>query len=140
MGVGFGGWVVGVDRGREVIIIRTFGYRWRKPSDVADVVVDCRSLRNPYRDKKLRYLDGLHPAVKVDVQKSPGFTDFYYKNLERIQLEMAGRSVLDLLLVEVGCFGGKHRSVVIGELLARDLKIIYGDVEVEHTSPTMEQK
>jgi UPF0042 nucleotide-binding protein len=112
-----------------MIVIRTFGYRWRKASDYADVVVDCRSLRNPYRDKKLRKFSGLDLEIKKEVKNSPGFGDFYFRELDRVQRTA---EVTSPCLVEVGCFGGKHRSVVIGELLAGNLRCMGFEVEVFH--------
>ena len=118
-----------------MIVIRTFGYRWRNASDDADVVVDCRGLRNPYRDKKLRKWNGVHPAVKSEIMKTPGFEKFYWYNLDRVRAAVAERQPL---MVEVGCFGGKHRSVAIGEMFARDLSGFGYEVDLSHTSPAME--
>lgn len=112
-----------------MIIIQTFAYRWRKPSDDADVVVDCRVLRNPYRNRRIRYLDGASEDVRQEVMRSPGFFRFFDYNLERID-KLA--KVKQLILVEIGCFGGKHRSVVVGEMMAATLKQRY-EVDLEHT-------
>jgi RNase adaptor protein for sRNA GlmZ degradation len=83
----------------------------------------------------LRKLDGIHPEVKLAVRKSRGFEKFYYYHLNRVREVAAER---EPIMVEIGCMGGKHRSVAIGEMLARDLSGFGYEVDLSHTSPAME--
>ena len=82
----------------------SFGYKFKKkyPNEV-----DCRDLRNPHHDPKLKMLTGLDKPVADYVMESPGVTDIIQK---------ANRLLTTLRpFVSFGCVGGKHRSVAIAE-------------------------
>jgi UPF0042 nucleotide-binding protein len=98
----------------------SFGYKHGIPLDV-DNVFDCRFLPNPHWVDGLRPLTGLDQPVKDYVLSQPETAEF---------LEHMGR-LLDLLLpayakegksyltFAVGCTGGRHRSVVLAQEIAR---------------------
>lgn len=105
--------------------IVSFGFKYQddRPNDMLPgvVVVDVRPLfRNPHRDARLRYLDGLHPAVQADIAQAPGFKAKY--RYVRAQVTSPGTEV-----AYVGCYGGRHRSVALVERLGQEL-----GVPVEH--------
>ena len=98
----------------------SFGFKYPDlPDDTAPgvVVVDVRQLfRNPYRDRYLRSLSGLHVAVQADVEKTPEFKAKY--RYVQAQVTAPGTEV-----AYIGCHGGKHRSVFLAERLGQELGI-----------------
>jgi RNase adapter protein RapZ len=98
----------------------SFGYKHGVPTD-ADLVVDARSLPNPYWDAGLKQRSGLEPEVAQYIFTADG-TAFYNELREFVRLNVnrartANRSNYS---VAVGCTGGYHRSVAVIEALARD--------------------
>ena len=98
----------------------SFGYKHGLPLD-ADVVLDCRFLPNPHWIDELRPFTGLDAPVREYVLDQPETKEF----LERLD------DLFDLLLpaflkegksylqIAIGCTGGRHRSVVVAEELAK---------------------
>ena len=101
----------------------SFGYKHGLPLD-ADLVFDCRFLPNPHWVDKLRPLSGLDEPVRDFVMAQDATHDF----LDRVD-DLMG-SLLPAfcdegkayLTVALGCTGGRHRSVVLAEELARRLR------------------
>ncbi len=121
--------------------IFSFGFKHGTPRD-ADLVLDVRSLPNPFYDEKLKPMSGLDEAVKKYVF-TPEATSFYdqIKRFVGSSLEMAQRSGRPNYSVAIGCTGGRHRSVAVVEALARDLspdwplKIEHRDIEKSEGGP-----
>lgn len=106
-------------RERRLVRCLAFGYKNGVPAD-ATWVIDVRFLDNPYWVDELRGLDGRAEAVRGHVLSQPPAVEL----LDR--LEGLLRWVLPLyqrddLTVAFGCTGGRHRSVVLAEELARRL-------------------
>jgi RNase adapter protein RapZ len=102
--------------------VMSFGYAGGSmPANV--LVVDCRNMRNPHSHLTLRPLTGMHAEVQQFVQESPGFANLLQEGWELAQRDGA---------VAFGCFGGRHRSVAMAELLANDLRAVGKLVQVEH--------
>ncbi len=115
----------------------SFGYKFGLPLD-ADTVLDVRFLPNPHWVDELRDLTGLQDPVKDYVlgQAETGpflgrVHDLFATILPGYQSE--GRHYLT---IAVGCTGGRHRSVVLSEEIARSIraegfgaKVIHRDVE-----------
>jgi RNase adapter protein RapZ len=103
--------------------VLSFGYKFGLPLDV-DLILDCRFLPNPNWVEDLRPRTGHDPEVRDYVLGFPQSGAF----LERLD------HLLDLLLpayveegkayltVALGCTGGRHRSVVISEEVAKSLR------------------
>lgn len=97
----------------------SFGYKHGVPLDV-DLVFDVRFLPNPHWDEDLRPLTGLDAAVR-DYVLSRDVTSEFLARLESLfelllpAYRAEGKSYLTVAL---GCTGGKHRSVVIAEIMA----------------------
>jgi UPF0042 nucleotide-binding protein len=103
--------------------ITSFGYKHGLPLDV-DVVLDCRFLPNPYWVERLRDLTGLDPAVR-DYVLSQGATGAFLDKLDELfdlLLPAYAAEGKSYLTIGIGCTGGRHRSVVLGEELARRLR------------------
>jgi RNase adapter protein RapZ len=101
----------------------SFGYKHGLPLDV-DVVFDCRFLPNPHWVDELRPLPGTDRAVRDYVMEQPE-TEAFLAALERLfelTLPAFVREGKAYLSIGVGCTGGRHRSVVIAEELARALE------------------
>jgi len=104
------------------VTVMSFGFKHGLPRDV-DMVLDIRFLPNPYWDEELRPLTGLDAKVRERVLSHPvteGYVDRVADLLAFVlpQCVAEGRSYLT---VAVGCTGGRHRSVVVAEELARRL-------------------
>jgi UPF0042 nucleotide-binding protein len=111
----------------------SFGYKHGLPLDV-DLVLDCRFLPNPHWVPELRPLAGTDEPVRAYVLGQPDAVRFL-DEMERLltfllpAYEREGKSYL---AIAVGCTGGRHRSVVIAEELARRLQRIGAAPTVHH--------
>jgi UPF0042 nucleotide-binding protein len=120
------------EEGLRVSII-SFGYKYGVPRD-ADMVLDVRFLPNPHWVDELRPLPGTRRKVRQYVTNQPDYAEF----MERL------RGLLDFLLpgyvaegksylsLAIGCTGGRHRSVVVAEELARYMQEKGLAVGLEH--------
>jgi len=102
--------------------IVSFGFKHGIPRDV-DLMFDCRFLPNPYWDEALRSQSGLDPEVRKFVLDRPETTEFLAKldDLLTMLIPSYIREGKSYLTVAMGCTGGRHRSVVLAEELARRL-------------------
>jgi UPF0042 nucleotide-binding protein len=102
--------------------IVSFGFKHGAPRDV-DLMFDCRFLPNPYWDEALRSQSGLEPEVRKFVLDRPETTQFLTKLDELLTMLIPAyiREGKSYLTVAMGCTGGRHRSVVLAEELARRL-------------------
>jgi UPF0042 nucleotide-binding protein len=106
--------------GRLAVTFMTFGFKHGSPRD-ADLTFDVRFLPNPHYESELRDLTGLDDPVIDYVEGSDGIADFYERLTPLLDYllpayEHEGKAHLT---VGIGCTGGRHRSVVIAEHLAR---------------------
>lgn len=106
--------------GRLAVTFVTFGFKHGSPRD-ADLTFDVRFLPNPHYESELRELTGQDDAVIQYVEESDGIGEFYERLTPLLDYllpayESEGKSHLT---VGIGCTGGRHRSVVIAEHLAR---------------------
>ncbi len=110
--------------GRLAVTFMTFGFKHGSPRD-ADLTFDVRFLPNPHYEAHLRELTGLDESVVKYVTESDGLGDFYQRLTPLLDylLPAYEREGKSHLMVGVGCTGGRHRSVVIAEHLAR----VYGE-------------
>jgi UPF0042 nucleotide-binding protein len=106
--------------GRLAVTFLTFGFKHGTPRD-ADLTLDVRFLPNPHYESDLRELTGLDDAVVEYVESSDGIAEFYERLTPLLDYllpayEQEGKAHLT---IGIGCTGGRHRSVVIAEHLAR---------------------
>lgn len=101
------------------VTVESFGFKYGLPMD-ADMVMDVRFLPNPHWVDELRPQTGQSPAVRDYVLAQPGATEFLqtYHQLLRLVSDGYIREGKRYMTVAIGCTGGKHRSVAIGEALA----------------------
>ena len=100
----------------------SFGFKYGSPVD-ADLVLDVRFLENPYFVPHLKALPGTDPAVADFVMALPETREFLTRTLDLLSFVMPKyeREGKSYLTIGIGCTGGRHRSVVIGEQLASAL-------------------
>ena len=118
---------------RMALLFQSFGFKNGVPVD-ADLVYDVRCLPNPYWDIALRSLTGLHIDVAkfLDSQEEvQEMTDDIRDYLEKWlpKYESNNRSYIT---VAVGCTGGQHRSVYIGEKLKKYFSSKIKNVQIRH--------
>lgn len=115
------------------IAITSFSYRNGLPPD-ADLVFDCRFLRNPFYDEKLRSQDGRDPAVAQHVAEDPRFPAFLEKvvGLTAFLLPAFAAEGKSYLTIAFGCTGGRHRSVAMAEATARELRALGWRLALRH--------
>ncbi|WP_224816985.1 RNase adapter RapZ [Hasllibacter sp. MH4015] len=107
---------------RLVIQLTSFSYRRGLPLG-ADLVFDCRFLRNPHWDPDLRAQDGRDDGVRAYIAEDARF-DAFTDQIEAMLMLLLpafreeGKSHLT---VAFGCTGGRHRSVALTEITAARL-------------------
>jgi len=113
----------GPGAGALAVGITSFGYKHGLPRD-ADVVLDCRFLANPHWVEDLRPLTGLDEAVRRYVLDQADARAFLDRLGGILDLLLPGfeREHKAFLTIGVGCTGGVHRSVVVAEALASELR------------------
>lgn len=79
-------------------------------------VFDARGIPNPYNRPELRNLTGLDKPVRDYVISGPVAQELVDRAIKVIR-ENGVKSVA------IGCYGGKHRSVVIAEEIGRILGV-----------------
>ena len=125
----------GEEGGRHGLVLNvvSFGYKNGTPRD-ADLLLDVRFLPNPHWVDELRPYTGLDAPVRDYVMGQPQTAEF----LQRLNalldflipaFEKEGKHYLT---IGVGCTGGKHRSVVLGEVIAEHLRGLGVGVQIDH--------
>lgn len=98
----------------------SFGYKYGIPYE-ADLLFDVRFLANPNFVSDLRPLSGDDPKVEEYIMKDKTGNSFINRLVRFLGYlfplyEKEGRSYLTL---GIGCTGGRHRSVVVANLIGR---------------------
>lgn len=119
------------------IQIMSFGFKHGVPDDV-DLVFDMRVLPNPYNVESLRDLTGRNEKIKDYVMKFSETEILLKKITDYLEFVIPiyikeGRTQL---IIGIGCTGGKHRSVVMTEELAKRLNDNGHKVQFEHRDIT----
>ena len=111
------------DRERLSIEVLSFGFKYGLPFE-ADLVMDVRCLPNPYFVEELKELDGSSPEVSSWVLQWPVAREFLsdYCALLLKMLPCFIQEGKRYLTIAIGCTGGKHRSVVFANEVARCLQ------------------
>lgn len=111
----------------------SFGYKYGVPFD-ADLIFDTRFLPNPFYREDLCRRTGLEAAVRKFVIDSDESRSFL-KELSRFVGFLMPRFVAEgksHLVLAIGCTGGRHRSVVVAELVREMLEKRKYDIKVLH--------
>jgi RNase adapter protein RapZ len=116
------------------IQIISFGYKYGVPLE-ADLVFDVRFMQNPYYVAELRRVSGLTDDVRRFVLDQPVAGRFleFVKEFLTFTIPAYIAEGKTRLTIGIGCTGGYHRSIVIGEELATWLRgQDFGPVAVFH--------
>ena len=115
------------------INIVSFGFKYGVPHD-ADLIIDVRFLANPYFVPELKALDGKSPNVKnyvLNSEEARKFLDKYFDLLDYLipLYEKEGKAYLT---IAIGCTGGRHRSVVIAQVIFNHIKKPGRQIAISH--------
>jgi UPF0042 nucleotide-binding protein len=99
-----------------------------------DLLFDVRFLPNPHFVESLRPKTGLDEEVVQYLREQPEYDVFYGKLIDFVGyvLPEYQKEMKSYLTIGIGCTGGKHRSVAIGQRLADDLATRGYSVEIVH--------
>ena len=95
-----------------------------------DILIDARSLKNPYYQANLKNINGLDNRVSIFIDQDPytkkyldSLLNYIYIYLEGIKLKK------EEITIGVKCTGGMHRSVYLANKLKESID---EDVNVTH--------
>jgi RNase adapter protein RapZ len=120
------------EKGLRVSIV-TFGFKHGLPLD-ADLVFDTRFLPNPHWVDELRSLPGTDQRVRDYVLGHEEAKGLMSRIEDMLEFLLPGfvREGKHYLTVALGCTGGRHRSVVFGEEIARFMHDLGFPTAVHH--------
>lgn len=115
------------------VTLHSFSYKRGLPRGL-DIVMDCRFLRNPHWDPKLRAKDGRDADVVAYIAQDDRFDPFFGKMQDLVAMLLPaykdeGKSHLS---IGFGCTGGQHRSVAVTEKLSAALEMTGWPVSIRH--------
>jgi UPF0042 nucleotide-binding protein len=122
------------EKGRNILVsCLSFGFKHGVPED-ADLVFDVRFLPNPHFVPEFRPLTGRDRRVAEYIRSFPQTAEFIHRISELLIYLLPhyiheGKSYLTIAF---GCTGGQHRSVMIAEDVAKQLKKAGYRVKVSH--------
>jgi len=117
-----------------LVHVTSFGYKYGVPPG-ADLVFDVRFMQNPFYIPKLRPKTGRDGEVIDFVLGHPATAEFlaHLMPFLRFALPRYEEEKKARLGMAFGCTGGRHRSVVIADEVAKRLKDFWpGEITVEH--------
>jgi RNase adapter protein RapZ len=121
------------DKRPMLVSVVSFGYRYGVPSD-ADLLFDVRFLPNPHFVPRLRRFTGKDPKVRRYICSFPQ-TGQFLKRIEGLLIYLIPHYIQEgksYLTIALGCTGGKHRSVMLGEAVKKSLEKHGYSVKVVH--------
>jgi RNase adapter protein RapZ len=116
-----------------LVSLVSFGYRFGLPAD-ADLVFDVRFLPNPHFVEKLRPHSGKDPRVSKYIRSFKQTGEFLRRieGLLEYLIPHYIREGKSYLTIAFGCTGGRHRSVMMAEAMAKALSKKGYTTKVEH--------
>ena len=120
-------------RHRMVVNVVSFGFKNGSPPD-ADMLLDVRFLPNPHWVDELRPLTGVEQPVRDYVLGQPDTAKFleHTNALFNFLVPAFIQEGKHYLTIGIGCTGGKHRSVVLSQVIADHLRTLGVSVQVDH--------
>src|ERR1700730_4880854 len=116
-----------------LVTIISFGFKFSLPYNL-DLLFDVRFLPNPHFIEALRPKTGLDREVIEYLKEQTEYETFYAKLLDFVTFLLPSyqREMKSYLTIGIGCTGGKHRSVAIGQRLGEDIERAGYAVEIVH--------
>jgi RNase adaptor protein for sRNA GlmZ degradation len=117
------------------IIVQSFGFLHEVPAaPIGALLVDLRTaLRNPHDDPQMRYRTGRDDAVRQHVLETQGAFEVIARTTRQaLALFEVNDKQFQMARVLVGCQGGRHRSVVVADMVGEALAARGIRTEVEH--------
>ncbi len=121
------------DKDSFTILVESFGFKNGMPQE-ADWVLDVRFLPNPFYVSSLKKLTGKNKKIKNYVLARPEALRFAGR-LTGMAIDLIPSYIREgkyHLTIAIGCTGGRHRSVVMVEELARRLEENGKSVSIKH--------
>ena len=115
------------------VSLKSFSYKRGLPRG-ADMVLDCRFLKNPHWEEKLRKKTGLEADASKFVASDPKFKEYiqHVKKLLLFLLPLFKEEGKSSVEIGFGCTGGIHRSVAVTETVAKELADSGWNVSIKH--------
>jgi UPF0042 nucleotide-binding protein len=126
--------ILGTQQAQALTIsIVSFGYKNGLPIDL-DLLFDVRFLPNPYYDENLAHRTGFDKGVILYVLREPYARQFFVRLVDFIDFLLPGyqQEGKSHLTIGIGCTGGRHRSVVVANMLYYHLRSRAKAVHVFH--------
>jgi UPF0042 nucleotide-binding protein len=126
--------ILGTQQAQELTVsVVSFGYKNGPPIDL-DLLFDVRFLPNPYYVEHLAHRTGFDKEVILYVLGEPYARQFFVRLADFIDFllpryQQEGKSYLT---IGIGCTGGRHRSVVVANMLYYHLRSRAKVVHVFH--------
>lgn len=116
-----------------LVTIITFGFKYSMPYNL-DLLFDVRFLPNPHFVEELRPKTGLDKEIVDYLDEQPAYEEFYKKLLSFVSylVPQYQKEMKSYLTIGIGCTGGRHRSVAIGQRLGDNLAALGHAVEIVH--------
>ncbi|MBF0358152.1 MAG: RNase adapter RapZ [Magnetococcales bacterium] len=122
------------DSGSDLMVfIRSFGFKFGSNTD-ADMVLDARFLPNPFYDPALRPYCGSDSQI-IKFLEDDGEALAFLEHIKTLLNYLLPRYKLEkkrYFTVDIGCTGGRHRSVYMVESLTKMLRNDGHNVEMRH--------
>lgn len=124
-----------------MITVVTFGFKYGIPMD-SDLVFDVRFLPNPYYIAEMRSLTGNDQAIQDYVMENDISIEFLNKLYDMIEFLIPNyvKEGKNQLVISIGCTGGKHRSVTIGNKIFDQVKALGHSVFIQHRDIEKDKK
>jgi UPF0042 nucleotide-binding protein len=113
----------GTDGTQMTVQVMSFGHKYGSPHDM-ELVFDVRHLPNPYFVPELRDLSGHDRRIVQYLKAEPEVAETLHRFSDLLEylLPLYKREGKSYVTVGIGCTGGRHRSVMIANALARRLR------------------
>ncbi len=113
--------------------VMSFGHKYGSPGDL-ELLFDVRHLPNPHFVPELKRLSGHDSRVVRYLRSQPEVQETLKRFTELLEylLPLYKREGKSYVTVGIGCTGGRHRSVMVANALARALRRSGFDAHASH--------
>jgi UPF0042 nucleotide-binding protein len=113
--------------------VLSFGHKYGNPGDL-ELLFDVRHLPNPHFVPELKRLSGHDRRVVKYLREQPEVQETLqrFTDLLAYLLPLYKREGKSYVTVGIGCTGGRHRSVMVANALARELRRGGFDAHASH--------